>query len=65
MTHDELLEEVNEASIENLRTILTFLVQEHKPVQLRSGDIGCMYCSSTFIEPYPCPFIQATEEQMK
>ena len=73
MTYDELLAEIDK----NLyfykpKTALRAVVELHKPSEIADayGDIGCVECDynadyKIWNQPYPCPTIQAIEEQLK
>ena len=74
MTHDELLEKVNEElsfwksfkeegnipMIKALRAVMKL----HKPINGNDKNI-CLACSVGFSIAYPCETIQAIEEQLK
>ena len=72
MTHDELLEEINEAIADfDLKfdnnnpyyKALRAVVELHKPTKNRSIEGWCDVCTDYY--QYPCPTIQAIEKELK
>lgn len=68
MTHDELLAEIG-YNAERTSNALRAVVKLHKPIQI-SGEELCDACEEWTNEGaryrfYPCPTVQAIEEQMK
>ena len=72
MTHDELLLLVSDSFEKPLKKAIISIVELHKPSEIADayGDIGCVECDynadyKIWNQPYPCPTIQAIEEQIK
>ena len=75
MTHDELLEELNEiindfdTKFDNSNPYykaLRAVVELHKPQVSSFDDTECAACSSDELSViYPCPTIQAIEKELK
>ena len=77
MTNEELLQKINDRLNEctthdyapaNLAIALRKVVELHKPrdesYKQDGSDLRCKECTDGF-EPYPCPTIQAIEEQLQ
>lgn len=65
MTHNELLakiEHYNYMEARDLIKALSAVVELHKPFLYPEDD--CIYCEEDS-QPYPCPTIQAIQEQLK
>ena len=73
MTHDELLAKIDQQKdnafegfvFSDAFDALRAVVELHKPIELNVGDEfhyeGCLQCD----RQYPCPTIQAIQEQLK
>jgi len=65
MTHDELLEKVNQGELgwfyEWMQDALRAVVELHKPRDYKAGN-WCIGCNADF--EYPCPTIQAIEKEL-
>jgi uncharacterized protein with PIN domain len=72
MTHDELLAKMKELSRTfayepnlNFESALRAVVELHKPEPLdERGDV-CLTCCPDLLTLYPCPTIEAIQEQLK
>lgn len=71
MTHDELLEKIKSFTCCSgvAEVALLAVVELHNPYIMQNGDkeyIGCSCIPElpAFLNPYPCPTIQAIEEKL-
>jgi hypothetical protein len=68
MTHDELLAIVNVNALVNPKP-LRAVVKLHKPIKdewFNVGEIICEECThEEYTQLYPCPTIQAIEEELQ
>ena len=68
MTHDELLAKINEPEhwfkpFLDMRSALRAVVELHQPFQMTDTFALCDGCGGEI--KYPCPTIQAIQEQLK
>ncbi len=68
MTHDELLELLDDWNNSPRTKALRAVVELHKPLPIVNGDgaANCCWCQIAGIRetPYPCPTIQAIEKEL-